>query len=176
MIRGMAHEPAPAQLGGAPSGVFRLSTALFVERGDEILVLKRAGGEMTGGWYLPGGAVDPGETVEEGAVRELREEAGLVPSGPLTCVAVAHMHVYGQDSLQVLYACACPDGDVVLSDEHSAARWMAADAYRERYFNDAVLSLFEDRDPRVWTMLRNIREAIDAYLRWREMRAAAGAG
>jgi 8-oxo-dGTP pyrophosphatase MutT (NUDIX family) len=88
--------------------VFRLSAAVFAERDGQILVLKRSLGEAVGGWYLPGGAVDPGETVEEAARRELFEEAGITPSGPLTCVAVAHMHVYGRDSLQVLYRCACP--------------------------------------------------------------------
>lgn len=155
--------------------LFALSTAVFVERGDEILLLKRAGGEMTGGWYMPGGAVDAGETVEEGARRELLEEAGLVPGGPLTCVGVAHMRAYGVESLQVLYACACPEGEVVLSQEHSAARWMAADAYRARYYNDDVLRLFEQSDPRVHTMLTNIRAAIDAYLEWRRMRAGAAA-
>ena len=45
---------------------------------------------------------------------------------PLVCVGVAHMHVYGADSLQVLYAADCDEGDVVLSHEHSAFRWMDA--------------------------------------------------
>ncbi len=156
-----------------PPGAFRLSTALFVERDREILVLKRAGGEMTGGWYLPGGAVDPGETVEEGARRELLEEAGLVPTSPLVCVAVAHMRVYGADSLQVLYACDCADGDVVISHEHSAARWMDAAVFRERYFNDEVLARLAG-DARVHQMLTNIRNAIDAYIEWRAMKARAG--
>jgi ADP-ribose pyrophosphatase YjhB (NUDIX family) len=158
-----------------PTPLFALSTAVFVERGDEILLLKRAGGEMTGGWYMPGGAVDAGETVEEGARRELLEEAGLRPGGPMTCVGVAHMRAYGVESLQVLYACACPDGEVVLSDEHSGARWMAPDVYRARYFNDEVVRRFEQSDPRVHTMLTNIRAAIDAYLEWRRMRAGAAA-
>src|SRR5437870_12552719 len=110
--------------------LFALSSAVFAERDGQILVLKRALGEATGGWYLPGGAVDPGESVEECARRELFEECGLVPTGSLVCVAVAHMHVYGHDSLQVLYRCACPDGDVTLSHEHSGARWVVPVAYR----------------------------------------------
>lgn len=149
------------------AALFALSSAVFAERDGQILILKRAVGEATGGWYLPGGAVDPGETVEEGARRELLEESGLVAAGPLTCVAVAHMHVYGRDSLQVLYRCACPAGDVVLSDEHSGARWIDPVAYRDRYFSDAVIDAFAVANERGATMLRQIRSAIDAYLEWR---------
>ena len=143
--------------------VFRLSSALFVQREGQILILKRVVGEAIGSWYLPGGAVDPGETVEDGARRELLEEAGLVASGTLTVVSVAHMFVYGHESLQVLYACDVPDGDVVISHEHSAFRWMDAAAYRDRYFSDEILDRVEGRSGE---MLRNIRRAIDAYLAW----------
>lgn len=156
----MDQTPQPA----AP--LFTLSSAVFAERDGKILILKRAGGEASGGWYLPGGAVDSGETVEESARRELFEGAGLRPSGPLTCVAVAHMHVYGHESLQVLYACECADGDVVLSHEHSGARWIDAAEYRDRYFSDETMARFA-ADGRMARMLANIRDAIDAYIRWR---------
>ena len=33
------------------------------------------------GWWLPGGGVDAGETTQEAVVRELREEAGILPIG-----------------------------------------------------------------------------------------------
>ena len=77
--------------------------------------------------------------------------------------------------LQVMYAAECASGDVVLSHEHSGARWMPAAAYRDRYFGDDVIARFEQGDARVFTMLRNIRAALDAYLEWRRMRTGAAA-
>ncbi len=141
---------------------------MFAQRDGQILILKRAGGAATGGWYLPGGAVDPGETVEEdSARRELFEESGLVASGRLACVAVAHMHVYGHDSLQVLYACDCPDGEVVLSNEHDGARWIDPVDYRDRYLGGDVVARFAGSDERTRTMVEHIRDAVDSYLAWR---------
>ena len=40
----------------------------------EVLLQKRGGSGM---WGFPGGAIEPGETVQEAAVREIREETGL---------------------------------------------------------------------------------------------------
>lgn len=47
--------------------------AVFNERG-EILLQKRSD---NGFWSMPGGGVDPGESVEQGALREVWEETGL---------------------------------------------------------------------------------------------------
>jgi ADP-ribose pyrophosphatase YjhB (NUDIX family) len=47
--------------------LFGLSAAVFAQRDGKILILKRAVGEATGGWYLPGGAVEAGEDIEAGA-------------------------------------------------------------------------------------------------------------
>jgi ADP-ribose pyrophosphatase YjhB (NUDIX family) len=155
--------------------LFALAAVVVAERDGEILLLKRAAGEMVGSWYLPGGAVDAGETVEEAARRELFEESGLVASRPHTCVAGSHFVAYGYEQLQVMYAAECPSGDVVLSHEHSGARWMPAETYRDRYFGDEVIARFEQGDTRVYTMLTSIRAALDAYLDWRRVRAGAAA-
>lgn len=150
-----------------PRALFGLSTAVFVQRDGKILVLKRAVGEATGGWYLPGGAVEAGEDIEAGACRELLEESGLAPAGPLTLIGVARIDVYGIEALQVVYACDCPDGEVVLSDEHSGARWVDAQQYRDRYFNDDVVALVDERNARLGSLMRAVRDNIDRYLAWR---------
>jgi len=150
------------------SGVFRASTGVYAQRDGKILILKRAMGDMTGGWYLPGGAVDEGEDdLAAAARRELLEETGLVPFGPMMLVNTQVMPFYGTPTVDVVFACDCPDGDVVLSTEHSAARWIDAAEYRERYFKDEYIAEMEQRDVRVATIMRRVRDDIDAYLAWR---------
>jgi 8-oxo-dGTP pyrophosphatase MutT (NUDIX family) len=54
--------------------------AVIVERYGEVLLLQRGWTApwMPGRWNLPGGVIDAGETVEEAAAREAREEAGIL--------------------------------------------------------------------------------------------------
>ena len=59
-----------------------------VLRGNRALVVRRANPPMAGRWGFPGGVLELGETVAEGAMRELLEETGVVaePTGTLTVI------------------------------------------------------------------------------------------
>jgi ADP-ribose pyrophosphatase YjhB (NUDIX family) len=60
----------------AREGKLRLgcSAVLFDENREKVLLTRRAD---NGKWCLPGGMIDPGETVTEGCQREILEETGL---------------------------------------------------------------------------------------------------
>ncbi len=55
----------------------KTSTAVIPFPDDAILLVKRGTVPFKGYWALPGGRVDPGETVEQTIVREVKEETGL---------------------------------------------------------------------------------------------------
>jgi ADP-ribose pyrophosphatase YjhB (NUDIX family) len=54
-----------------------LAASTAVLRDGRVLVAARARGAMAGRYSLPGGLVEPGETLAEAALRELREEVGV---------------------------------------------------------------------------------------------------
>ncbi|MFH0748429.1 MAG: uracil-DNA glycosylase family protein [Candidatus Bathyarchaeota archaeon] len=55
----------------------RTVTAIIKYPPDKILVIKRGTVVFKGYWALPGGRVEPGETVEHAVLREVKEETGL---------------------------------------------------------------------------------------------------
>lgn len=101
MISGSCPHPNPPSraeegTGGGPPGKEArryperpiVGVLAVVLRGDKALVVRRANPPMAGRWGFPGGVLELGETVAEGAMRELIEETGVVadPIGSLTVI------------------------------------------------------------------------------------------
>src|ERR1700754_3949587 len=70
----MGREYTEAPLVGAGAIIVHESQVLLIQRGQE---------PLKGEWSLPGGALELGETLQQGVVREVLEETGLlvVPGG-----------------------------------------------------------------------------------------------
>ncbi|UVI33052.1 NUDIX domain-containing protein [Paenibacillus spongiae] len=54
-----------------------LSVGGVLVKDGEVLLVQIGYGNNRGQWMIPGGLVDPGESLEEAVVREVREETGL---------------------------------------------------------------------------------------------------
>jgi 8-oxo-dGTP pyrophosphatase MutT (NUDIX family) len=103
---------------------FRLSAhAVITDGSGAVLQLKATYGEQR--WGLPGGALEPGETIHAALARECGEELGCaVEIGPLT--GVYYHSAYRSQAF--IFRCHLADTDTTrLSDEHSAWRFTPLD-------------------------------------------------
>src|SRR3954463_1331727 len=107
--------------------------------GHEILQLRRAIGDFMGGtWQTVVGKIETGEKAWQAAVRELREETGLVPlPGEFYQLdTINTFYLAADDSIWHCPAfCALVDAatEVVLNDEHDAVRWIAPSQIDESF-------------------------------------------
>ena len=58
------------------------ATLLFVVQDGHVLLIRKLRGLGAGKINAPGGRIDPGETAEEAAIREVHEETGIMPFTP----------------------------------------------------------------------------------------------
>ena len=58
-------------------GHAEVAVGAVVQRGDEILLIRRGRGAAVGQWAIPGGRVEFGERLKAAVAREVREETGL---------------------------------------------------------------------------------------------------
>ena len=104
--------------GGAKE--LRASVSLVVANHDSGIVLVRNAYRFV--WELPGGFIDPGEDAVHCALRELREESGLVGSG---AVLLGYLEIEraldpGDPLICALYSCLTDGAPSVIGEETTA--------------------------------------------------------
>lgn len=110
-------------------GVTHFSTGVAVVKDGKVLLARRVASDSLGGMYeLPGGGVDEGEAITEGAIRETKEETGLTVS---KIVGMFDGFDYATNRKphvrQVNFLVEVEPGDVVLNpEEHDDYVWVDA--------------------------------------------------
>lgn len=116
----------------------------------KVLLIERGIEPYKGHWAFPGGFLQPDETAEEGALRELKEETGLEAS------YIDQFHVYSDPKrdprdrvITIAFYALVKIQDVVGGDDAAKARWFAIDEIpqlafdHDRILRDAMKELRE---------------------------------
>lgn len=122
------HDPAAPEVNS-----IRPSAAAFITRDDgHVLLIRR---DDNGNWSMPGGAMDPGESMTGCAVRETEEEAGV------TVRAVGLVGIYTdpdhrieytsdgevRQEFTIVYRCEYVSGEPRTSKESTSVEWVSPD-------------------------------------------------
>ena len=111
--------------------------AVVIDDG-KVLLVRRGQEPLKGEWSLPGGALELGETLREGMVREVLEETGLNVV-PVAIVEVLDRITLGEPSGRVRYhyvlvdfLCHVAGGTLLGGSDAEEARWVAQEDVHEQ--------------------------------------------
>jgi len=107
--------------------------------GTKVLLVRRGQEPLKGEWSLPGGALELGETLQQGVVREVLEETGLivVPGG---IIEILDRIVPDEASGRVRYhyvlidfVCHVSGGALCSASDAEEVRWVERDQLQNGY-------------------------------------------
>lgn len=93
----------------------------------EIALIRRNVEPGLGGWSLPGGFIEIGETAEQAAIRELFEETGLRGKNPQVVGVGTHLNGFYGDILLIGYTVTVEDEIIQSGDDAAEAAWFQFD-------------------------------------------------
>lgn len=116
--------------------------AIVFDHEGRVLLVERAKDPGKGLWTVPGGRLEPRETLAQGVAREVREETGLIVEvGALACV-VERM---GDDFHFVIldYLARTIGGELKAASDASAARFVTERELQQLPLTDGLIPLLE---------------------------------
>lgn len=102
---------------------------VVVHKDEDILLIKRAKAPYKGAWSLPGGAQHIGETVIEGAKREVFEETGIYTTQHHFIDIIDSIHYDKDKGVEYHYtlieiSCLYQKGMLAANDDALCAKWV----------------------------------------------------
>jgi 8-oxo-dGTP diphosphatase len=125
---------------GAPQS----AVGAIVSRSGRVLLVRRAHPPSQGLWAIPGGRIELGETLQEAAEREIKEETGLtIRAGkPVYAFDVILRDDAGRVQFHYVIVDLLADyvsGSVRAADDAYEARWVAPNELKELSVNQTTL-------------------------------------
>lgn len=114
------------------------NVAFIIDRDNRLLVATRKDEPAKGTFDLPGGFADIGETAEEGVIREVKEETGLIVREATYLFSRPNNYTYSGfevKTLDAFYLCKVENtADARALDDAEKLQWIAIDALRPEQF------------------------------------------
>jgi mutator protein MutT len=106
----------------------RMAVGAVVVDGGRVLLVRRGQEPLMGHWSLPGGALELGESLEDGLVREVREETGLIVEPVELVELLDRIHREGErvryHYVIADYLCRVVGGELQAASDADAVRWV----------------------------------------------------
>ncbi|MFF4028061.1 MULTISPECIES: NUDIX hydrolase [Nocardia] len=111
--------------GATNDGVQQLVVGAVVQHDGKVLLLQRPEHDFMGGiWELPSGKVEPGESLDQALIREVKEETGLSVTALRTYLgSFDYQSGSGKKSRQFNFAVDVDSSEPVKLQEHDAYTW-----------------------------------------------------
>jgi 8-oxo-dGTP diphosphatase len=121
--------------------------AIILDR-ERVLMVERGQPPLQGYWSLPGGALESGETLEEGLRREILEETGLQiqPRGVVEIFERIMRDAAGRTEYHYVivdYLCRVTGGTLCAASDCANARWVPRRALRSLNITEGTLPVIE---------------------------------
>lgn len=103
-------------------------------------------GTEAGKWDVPGGRIEPQEEVQEGLLREVKEESGLnVKPGELLGIMDGFSVIEGDDChvVRIYFLCEATTDEVKLSQDHDDYDWVDPTAMGDKILVSGITEMLE---------------------------------
>ena len=128
----------------------RVAVGAVVFKEDRILLVRRGQPPAEDSWAIPGGSVDIGETLQQAAEREIKEETGIRirASKPIYTFDVIERDESGGIRFHYVIVDLSADyvsGEPSAGDDAVEARWISAEEIKTLPVNKTTLTLLQNK-------------------------------